>query len=348
MSDVEAVHDGGPLGGEGLYQAAVQVIEDARTTISLHANAVAVVSNWRLGRLIHVETLHSERAAYGKVIVATLSEKLTARYGAGYDRTSLNRMVKFAREFSETALTGLSPLVSWSHVKMLLPLKSMQEREFYASEVSAKRLGVRELEEAIERHTFERREIANAQIPKGSAVPLDAFKDPMLLDILSLKGVYVESDLEQAILRDLEKFLLEAGRGFTFAGRQVRMAVGTEDFHLDLLFYSRPLRRLVAVELKVGRFKAAYMGQMHLYLKWLERFDREEGEQAPVGLILCTEADRDQIELLELHKDNIVVAEYWTELLPKKELEDRLQTIMRDARERVARRALPATADLEE
>jgi hypothetical protein len=167
----------------------------------------------------------------------------------------------------------------------------------------------------------------------------------MLLDMLSLRDGYLEADLEQAILRDLEAFFLEVGRGFTFAGRQVRMTVGVEDYHLDLLFFSRPLRRLVAVELKIGKFKPAYLGQMRLYLKWLERYDREEGEQAPIGLILCTEADRDAVELPELHKDDIVVAEYWTEFILKKELEDRLQAILRDARERVAGRALPSATD---
>jgi predicted nuclease of restriction endonuclease-like (RecB) superfamily len=211
-----------------------------------------------------------------------------------------------------------------------------------------KRLGVRELGTAIGRKAFERREIANAQIPEGSAVPLDAFRDPMLLDMLTLKDSYLEADLEEAILRDLEVFLLEVGHGFAFVGRQIRMPMGSKDYHLDLLFYSRPLSRLVAVELKIGEFIPEHEGQMRFYLKWLNRHERGDNEEAPIGLILCTSANRDQVELMELHKDNIVVAEYWTELLPKKELEDRLQTIMRDARERVARRALPAAADLEE
>jgi predicted nuclease of restriction endonuclease-like (RecB) superfamily len=344
MTDL-IVPEGEPLGDEALFEAASRLIEEGQAAVSYHANAVALLTNWRLGRLIHVEVLHRGRADYGKQIVATLSRQLEARYSQGYEVTTLRRMIQFATTFPEGQLTALPSQLSWSHIKELLPLKSPGAIAFYVEEIGTKNLAVRDLRKVIGRKAFERRDIANSQIPPGSAVPLDAFRDPMLLDMLSLKDGYLETDLEQAILRDLEAFFLEVGRGFTFAGRQVRMTVGGEDYHLDLLFFSRPLRRLVAVELKIGKFKPAYFGQMRLYLKWLERYDREEGEQAPVGLILCTEADRDAIELLELHKDNVVVAEYWTDFIPRKELEDRLQTILRDARERMARRTLPNTGD---
>ena len=250
-------------------------------------------------------------------------------------------MVKFARQFPEGILATLSPELSWSHIRELLPLKTQEARLFYASEVTEKRLGVRDLRQAISRRAYERREIANAQIPLGSAMPLDAFKDPMMLDLLGLKDSYAEADLEQAILHELESFLLEVGRGFAFVGRQVRMPMGEEDYHLDLLFYSRPLSRLVAVELKIGKFIPEYEGSMKFYLKWLDRHERGPGEESPLGLILCTSANRDQIELMELHKDNIVVAEYWTDLLPKKALEERLHQILREAKERVARRTQP-------
>jgi predicted nuclease of restriction endonuclease-like (RecB) superfamily len=306
---------------------------------------VSVLSNWHLGRLIHTETLRRGRAEYGKQILATLSQKLVARFGVGFDESSLNRMVKFAKEFSEEIVVSFPPQVGWSHVKELLPLSSPEARLFYVDEVGAKNLSVRDLRRAVGRKAFERREIANSQIPEGSAMPLDAFKDPMLLDMLTLKDSYLEADLEQAILRDLEQFLLEVGRGFAFVGRQVRMPMGNRDYQLDLLFYSRPLSRLVAVELKIGEFSPEHEGQMRFYLKWLDRHERGGNEGPPIGLILCTSADRDQVELMELHKDNIVVAEYWTELLPKKELEDRLQAILRDASERMARRTL--TSDLE-
>jgi len=197
----------------------------------------------------------------------------------------------------------------------------------------------------IGRKAFERREIADSQIPEGSVVPLDAFRDPMLLDMLGLADTYLERDLEAAIIRELEPFLLEVGRGWAFIERQKRMTFDGDDYHLDLLFFSRPLRRLIAVELKVGKFKPAYKGQMDFYLKWLDRYDREPGEESPIGLILCAEANRDQIELLELHKDGIVVAEYWTALPPKAELEAKIREIYRAAQERIARRQVLTAAE---
>ncbi len=160
------------------------------------------------------------------------------------------------------------------------------------------------------------------------------------LDFLVLKEGYLEENLEAAILKELELFMLELESGFTFVERQKRMIIDGEDFYLDLLFYHRKLRRLVAVELKIGKFRAAYKGQMELYLRWLDRYDRQEGEQAPIGLILCTEASTEQIELLQMHKDGIMVAEYWTELPPKAQLEQKLQTALHTARERLARKNL--------
>jgi len=334
------------LGTDELVARIGALVVEARQVVAARANATLTVLNWQVGRLIDVEVLQRSRADYGDQIVATASQQLTARFGSGFDKTNLYRMVKFAQAFpDEQIVATLSPQLSWSHIREILPLSTPDARRFYVDEVAAKRLGVRELRQAIARRAYERREIANAQIPAGSAVPLDAFKDPMLLDLLGLHDTYAEADLEQAILTELESFLLEVGNGFAFVGRQVRMPVGDEDFHLDLLFYSRPLARLVAVELKIGKFMPEFEGQMKFYLKWLDRFERREGEGAPIGLILCTSADRDQIELMELYKDNIVVAEYWTKLLPKDQLERRLQVMLREARERVARRALESGPD---
>jgi predicted nuclease of restriction endonuclease-like (RecB) superfamily len=239
-------------------------------------------------------------------------------------------------------VSTLSTQLSWSHFVELLPLRSDEARAFYAHQAVEVGLGVRELRGVIGRKAFERREIADSRIEPGSAVPLDAFKDPYLLDFLGMADTYRERDLESAIIRELEPFLLEVGNGWAFVARQKRIILDEADFYLDLLFYSRPLKRLVAVELKIGKFKAAYKEQMELYLKWLDRYERREGEETPIGLILCTEASREQIELLEMHKDGIVVAEYWTALPPKKELEQRLATILRAAKERLARRQIAA------
>jgi predicted nuclease of restriction endonuclease-like (RecB) superfamily len=198
-----------------------------------------------------------------------------------------------------------------------------------------------ELRELIDRKAYERKEIANTQITDEGRVPLNTFKDPYLFDILGLKDDYLEADLEAAILRELEKFILEFGKGFAFVERQKRMIIDGADFHLDLLFFNRYLKRLVAVELKQGPFKYEYNGQMKLYLKWLNRYERQEGENEPIGLILCASGNhREQIELLEMDKDGIVVAEYWTTLPPKAELEQKIHAILTSTRERLARRRL--------
>lgn len=333
-----------PLGDDGLFEAVSRLIEDTRATVAYQMNAISVQAAWRLGYLVHVEILHRGRADYGKQIVATLSHQLTDRYGSGYDKTNLNRMVKFAREFPREIGATVSHQLSWSHIRELLPVTTLEARLFYAEAVAAKRLGVRELRDAIRDKAYERREIANSQIPTGSSMPTDAFLDPFLLDFLGLKGVFLEADLEQAVLISLEQFLLEFGHGLTFVGRQIRIPWGDRDYHLDMLFYSRTMRRLVAVDFKIGEFEPEFEGQMKFYLKWLERYERREGESAPIGLILCASANRYQVEMMELHKDNIVVAEYWTELLPKKELEERLQMLLRQARERMARRVLVTAA----
>jgi predicted nuclease of restriction endonuclease-like (RecB) superfamily len=219
-------------------------------------------------------------------------------------------------------------------------LESAEARNYYAQETADRTFSVRELRRSISRKAYERREIANAQLTEQSKIPFNAFKDPYFLDTLGLKDNYLEADLEQAILRDLESFILEFGNGFTFVERQKRMTMDGDDFRLDLLFYHRTLKRLVAVELKLEKFKPSFMGQMRFYLKWLNRFERQEGENEPIGIILCPKGNRNQVELLELDKEGIAVAEYWTVLPPKKELEEKLQSIMVEAQERLERRRL--------
>jgi predicted nuclease of restriction endonuclease-like (RecB) superfamily len=209
---------------------------------------------------------------------------------------------------------------------------------YYANEATTRHLSAKELRSQISRKAYERREIANTQLTADSTVPFNVFKDPYLLDTLDLKDNFAEADLEKAILTELEKFFLEFGHGFTFVERQKRMIIDNEDIVLDLLFYHRKLKRLVAVDLKLGVFKAAYKGQMELYLKWLDRYERHDGEEAPIGLILCATASREKVELLEMDKAGIAVAEYWTHLPPKAEFESKIKAIMIETRERLERR----------
>lgn len=332
-------------GGELVDQVSA-LIEQAQSFASAQVNATLTLRNWYIGRLIDVAILRGERAGHDQELVASLAQQLTVRYGRGYDRTNLYRMVRFSQQFSEPELVAsMAQQVSWTHFRELLPLATDEARAFYVKEIIDRHLSVRDLRYAISRKAFERREIADSQIPEGSAVPLDAFRDPVLLDMLGLADTFLERDLEAALCHDMEAFLLEVGRGWAFIERQKRMTFDGDDYSLDLLFYSRPQRRLIAVELKIGKFKPSYQGQMNFYLKWLNRHERQADENPPIGLILCTEASRDQIELLELHKDGIVVAEYWTTLPPKAELQARIQAVYREAQERIARRQLTAAVE---
>ena len=295
-----------------LIARASEVIEEAQAAAVRQANLALRLTFWRLARLVSEEVLGSERAAYGAQIVVSLGRQL-----------------------------------SWTHFRALLPLNTPEVRAFYVQEAVSQGLRVRGLRQLIARKGYERREIANTQIVGETAAPRGVFRDPYLLDFRGREDTFLERDLETAIIRDMEAFLLEAGNGFAFVDRQKRMIID-DDYRLDLLFFSRPLRRLAAVELKIGTFKAAYEGQMKLYLKWLDCYERRVGEEPPTGLILCTGASREQIELLEIHKDGIVVAEYWTALLPKAELQARIQQIYEAAAERVAMRELGASPERED
>ena len=250
-------------------------------------------------------------------------------------------MSQFANVYKDIEIVStLSQQLSWSHFRELIRIKDENARYYYAKEAAERRFSRKELRRQISRKAYERQEIANIALTEESVIPFNLFKDPFLLDTLGLKDNYLEADLEKTILADLEAFILEFGHGFTFVERQKRMTMDGDDFTLDLLFYHRKLQRLVAVELKIGRFKPSYMGQMRFYLKWLDRYERQENENPPIGIILCTTASRDQIELLELDKEGIAVAEYWTNLPPKAVLERKIKEILAEAQERLARRKL--------
>ena len=338
-NEVDLRDDSGPT--ESLYLRVAALVNQTRAVVAVQANAALTLMHWEIGRLVDVEVLQRERADYAREIVASLAQQLTGQFGRGFSRAGLYRMVKLAQVFPDREIVAsLSRQLSWTHLILLLAVRTAEARAFYIDQAITGRLSVRALRDLIGRRGFERKEIANARTSAGVAIPADTFSDPYLLDFLGLKGAYAEQDLEEAIVREMEAFLLEVGNGWAFVARQKRMTVDNDDFYLDLLFFSRPLHRLIAVELKIGKFKPGYMGQMNLYLKWLNRYDRQPGEETPIGLILCTEASREQIELLEMDKNGIAVAEYWTTLPPKAELQARIQEVYREASERLARRQL--------
>ena len=325
----------------GLFNELSQLIEQSQQQLASAANSVLTMLFWQVGYRINTHILQNKRATYGKQIVPTVSAQLENEYGRNFTEKNVRRMMKFAGQFHDIEIVvPLARQLSWSHFVELLPLKKMEAKLFYAQISSEQQLGIRELRNQIAVKCFERAEMANVQIAGQTTIPINTFKDPYILDFLQLKDGYLEKDIEAGILRDLENFILEIGKGFAFVERQKRMIIDEEDFHLDLLFYHRKLKRLVAIELKIGKFQAKDKGQMELYLKWLNRYERQEGEEKPIGLILCAETSREQVELLEMNKDGIMVAEYWTELPPKKALEEHLHKALIEAREMLERKKL--------
>ena len=317
-----------------LFNELSQLIEQSQRAVVSHANSTLTMLFWQVGKRINEEILQNKRAEYGKLIVSTLSVQLTTVYGKNFVEKNVRRMMQFAEQFHDFQIVvTLSRQLSWSHFLVLIPLKSSDAKLFYAHLSQENNFGVRELRNQISRKAFERTELASIQTVNTDL--FHSFKDPYLLDFLGLKNTYLEKDVEASILRELESFILELGKGFTFVERQKRMIIDGEDFHLDLLFYHRKLKRLVAIELKLGKFEAAHKGQMELYLRWLDKYEKEADESPPIGLILCAESSREQIELLEMHKDGIVVAEYWTDLPPKKQLEQKIHSLLLETRERI-------------
>jgi len=319
-----------------LFSEIAALIESSRIDVQMHANSTLTMLFWNIGKRINEDVLKNKRAEYGKEVVANLAAELSVKYGRNFELRNLRRMMQFAEEFPEKQIVSpLATQLTWSHFIELFSIKTHEKRLFYANLAAADKLTKLDLRRAIATKTFERTEIADTRIGANSPIPPNTFKDPYILDFLGLKDNYLEKDLEEAVLRELQSFILEMGKGFAFVERQKRMIIGGEDYYLDLLFYNRRLKRLVAVELKMGKFEAQFKGQMELYLKWLDRYEKAEGEDTPIGLILCAEANRELVELLEIHKDGIMVAEYLKDLPPKKELEQKLHSLLIETRERL-------------
>jgi predicted nuclease of restriction endonuclease-like (RecB) superfamily len=245
-----------------LFNEISALIEQSRRAIYTQASSATVLLFWEIGRRINADILENKRADYGKQIVSALATHLTEQYGRSFEGRNLRRMMQFAEQFADFEIVSALPTqLSWSHFVEVLPLKSQEAKMFYLSEAARGLIGTRQLRKMIDRKAYERKEIADTQISHASQIPMGTFKDPYLFDVLGIKEEYAESDLEEAILRELEKFILEFGKGFAFMERQKRMIIDGRDHRLDLLFYNRDLKRLVAVELKYGRFEASHKGR---------------------------------------------------------------------------------------
>jgi predicted nuclease of restriction endonuclease-like (RecB) superfamily len=347
MADTKelVLQNAGLVDEKRLFETVASIIENRKLNAATSANREITLMYWEVGRFVNSVILDFKRADYGKKILTTLSSKLVGFYGNSFSEANLYRMMKLAEVYDDFAMIEeWACFLSWSHFCEIMRVKNPEARVFYAKDAVERRLGIKALRQQISRKSYERTEIANAELIAGY-LPFNVFKDPYLLDVLGLKENFLEADLEKAILSELENFILEFGHGFSFIERQKRMTMDGDDFHLDLLFYHRGLRRLVAIELKLGKFKPLYKGQMEFYLRWLDKYERKEGENAPIGLILCTEASRDQIELMEMDRAGIAVAEYWTDLPPKVEFERKIREIYYEAQERLERRKMLTIGD---
>jgi predicted nuclease of restriction endonuclease-like (RecB) superfamily len=336
-----------PVASPPLLEDLRRLIEETRQGVAATVNAALSLLYWRVGKRINEEILKGERAEYGKEILATLSQELVRDYGNGFGEKNMRRMIQFAEVFpDERIVVSLIRQLSWTHIIALIPLDKPLQRDFYAEMCRIERWSVRTLRRKIGSMLYER--TALSKKPEELArIELDAlrekdkltsdlvFRDPYFLDFLGLKGAFQEKDLEAAIIREMEAFILELGIGFSFVARQKRITVDEDDFYLDLLFFHRNLRRLVAIELKLDKFRPEHKGQMELYLRWLDKYERKQGEEAPLGMILCAGKKQEQIELLELGSSGIHVAEYLTALPPRKLLGEKLHRAIALARERL-------------
>lgn len=325
-----------------------QIIDHARRRVASTVNSELTLMYWHVGERINRDILKYHRAEYGKQVVSIVARQLQEEYGnKGFDVKNIRRMMQFACLFPD--MTIVAPLVrqlSWTHFLLVLPLKDELQREFYLTMAAAENWSKRALQSKIDGMLYERtvvsgkpNEVIRQELAKlrndAEMSPDLVFRDPYFLEFTGLTGSYSEKSLEDSLIAHLEQFIIELGNGFSFVARQKRTIIDGQDYYLDLLFFHRRLHRLVAVDLKLGKFKAEYKGQMELYLRWLEKNEMEPGEETPLGLLLCTEGNREQIELLQLEKSGIKVAQYITELPPKEVLQKQLKKSLELAKRKI-------------
>lgn len=329
-----------------------QLIETSKAHVAMTVNSAMTLMYWHIGDRINRELLGGERAAYGKQIIANLSRQLTAQYGGSqFSLRNLRRMMQFASSFPNLQIvTPVVSQLSWSHFLQVIPIEDELARNFYLTMAADQHWSKRTLKAKIDGMLYERTAIAKQpetviihdleELRNERKMSSDlVFRDPYVLDFLGLQGNYSEKDLENAIVAELQSFITELGNDFAFLARQKRITIDDEDYYIDLLFYHRRLRCLVAIDLKLGRFQAAYKGQMELYLRWLEKYDMAEGENKPIGLILCAGKNEEHIELMHLNDGNIRVADYMTKLPERRLLEQKLQQAIQRARNRLDNQA---------
>lgn len=331
-----------------LFAEIKQLIEQSKSNVAVTVNAEITTLYWHIGKRIKETTLRNERAAYGLQIVNELSIQLGAEYGKGWSAKHLRHCLRFAETFKDKAIvSALRRQLSWTHLKSLMYIDDKLKRNFYIEMCKMDKWSTRTLDNRINSMLYERTAIS--KLPEETIIndlellkseqqisPDLVFRDPYFLDFLGLKNTFSEKDLESAILAELQDFIVELGSDFAFMARQKRITIDNDDYYIDLLFFHRRLRCLVAIELKIGKFTAADKGQVELYLRWLEKHEMQQGENKPLGLILCTHKNEEHVQLLQLDKSDIRVADYLTELPEKKLLENKLHQSIEIAKNRLA------------
>ena len=332
---------------DNITQDIATLIQSAKGHVAREYNSTQVYLAWFIGKRIEDELLQHKRADYGEKLIESIAETLSRQYGSGYTRSSIFRMIKFYRYFSdERIVSTLSRQLSWSHFILICTMEDELKRTFYAEMCRVQKWSVRGLKQQIDSMLYERTalskspsDVINAQLKElqneDKMTPELVFKDPYFIEFTSGKSYLSEADLETAILDNITTFLQELGSDFCFVARQKRMSTGKKDRYLDLLFFNRRLMRLIAIELKLGDFDPAYKGQMEWYLNWLNEHERLPHEAKPLGIILCAGKDHEDIQYLELDKTGIHVAQYLTELPAKDVLEKKLKHAIALAQEKI-------------
>jgi predicted nuclease of restriction endonuclease-like (RecB) superfamily len=352
--------NGAITGYDGLVSDLVELLAAARSAAARAVNAVMTATYWEIGRrIVEHEQGGERRAGYGEELLARLAEDLTRRFGRGFSLANLERMRLFYLVYGDTRISatlsresspdqksvtlsresdhpaddaGLPRFpLTWSHYLKLITLENPNARSFYEAEALRSGWTVRQLRRQIGTQFYERTALSRnkaAMLRRGEKVapgdevtPEEAIKDPCVLEFLDLKDEYSESELEEALILRLEEFLLELGPEFAFVGRQRRLRVGDAWYRIDLLFFHRRLRCLVIIDLKLDELTHADVGQMHLYCNYAREHWTFEGENPPVGLILCAKKDAAVARYaLDGLRNKVLAAEYRTTLPAEKTL----------------------------
>lgn len=322
-----------------------RIIEGSKQRLATTVNAEICMLHWNIGNRIKEDVLFNQRAEYGKQILRNLSEVLIEKFGKGWGFYKLQHCVRAAYTFTQDEIVyAVRTQLTWTHLRSLMSIDDQLKRSFYIEMTRIEHWDTRTLDSKIDTMLYERtvlsrkpEDVIKQELEKikstNTLTPDVVFRSSYFLDAIGLVDVYSEKELESAILINLQQFIKELGSDFAFLDRQKRITVDAIDYRIDLLFYHRSLRRLVAIDLKLGKFKPEYEGQMLLYLRYLNTNERKEGEETPIGLILCSEGNTEHIEYLMLEDSNIKVAQFYTQLPDKNVLSEKLQRAIAIARE---------------